>query len=324
MDQIAAGPGGPPEPPRPPSGRQYELRHGEQSVTVVEVGGGIRTYVVGGVHVLDGYAADETCTGARGQTLVPWPNRVRDGRWRHRGKDLQLPITEPDKGNAIHGLLRWCSWTPVDGEGTPAEPDRLTLACRVHPQPGYPFALEVRNEHALGDDGLTVRTVATNVGAEPCPYALGFHPYLTVGLDRIDDAVLRVPGATFLPTDDRGIPVDRRPVAGTEHDFREPRQIGSVEIDTTITDLERDGDGRAVVTLSTPDGARSVSLWAGPAFPYLEIFTGDALPEPDKRRTGLGVEPMTAPPNALQTGTDLIELAPGESVATTWGITATS
>ena len=50
------------------------------------------------------------------------------------------------------------------------------------------------------------------------------------------------------------------------------------------------------------------------------LFTGDSLPEPARRRRGLGIEPMTCAPNALQSGEGLQTLAPGESVATAWGI----
>ena len=313
--QDARGGGSPPAPP--PSGEQYELRHADQAVTVVEVGGGIRSYAVAGAEMLDGYAVDEMCTGARGQTLVPWPNRVRDGRYEFDGETYQLPLAEPEKGNAIHGLLRWSAWAAVE-QG----PTRVVLACRLHPQAGYPFTLDVRNEYALGPDGLTVTTVATNVGARACPYALGFHPYLGAGLARVDGATVTIAAETYLPTDDRGIPTGRRPVAGTPYDFREPRRLGDVEIDYTFTDLRRDARGRAAVTVADADRGRAVTLWVDESFAYLEIFTGDALPEPERRRAGLGVEPMTAPPDAMRTGTDLRRLAPGDTATTTWGIRA--
>ena len=303
----------------PPSGEQYELRHGDAVVTVVGVGGGVRTYTVHGRDVLDGYALDEICVGARGQTLVPWPNRIDRGRYSFRGRDLQVALTEPERDNAIHGLLRWHEWRPPDGE---RRPDAITLACRVYPQPGYPFVLDVRNDYTLDGTGLTVTTTARNAGAAPCPYALGFHPYLTVGTGRIDEAVLHLPAATYLPTDDRGIPTGRESVAGTPYDFREPRPIGATEIDVAYADLDRDADGRANVTLATADGTGSVVLWVDGSFPYVEIFTGDTLPE-DQRRRGLGVEPMTGPPNAFGTGTDVVELAPGESVTTSWGVRPT-
>ena len=114
-----------------PSGRQYEIRYGDQRATVVEVGGALREYVVGDRPVLDGYAESEMCDGARGQSLLPWPNRIKDGRYRWAGTDQQLPITEVGKNTAIHGLARWLSWTATEEAA-----DRVTMACTVHPRPG--------------------------------------------------------------------------------------------------------------------------------------------------------------------------------------------
>ena len=39
----------------PPSGEQFEIRHGTQRATIVEVGGGVREYTVGDRPVLDPY-----------------------------------------------------------------------------------------------------------------------------------------------------------------------------------------------------------------------------------------------------------------------------
>ena len=50
------------------------------------------------------------------------------------------------------------------------------------------------------------------------------------------------------------------------------------------------------------------------------VFTGDTL-EPERRRRGLAVEPMTCPPNAFRTGEGLIVLEPGGSFTGAWGIT---
>ena len=141
------------------SGRQHEVRHGDHVVTVVEVSGGVRAYTVGGADVLDGYGAGEMCVGARGQTLAPWPNRIADGAYTFEGESYQLPLTEPERRTAIHGLVRWANWIPEE-EGD----SRLTMSYRLHPSPGYPFTLDLRVHYELDDDGLTVRTVATNAG----------------------------------------------------------------------------------------------------------------------------------------------------------------
>jgi len=53
------------------------------------------------------------------------------------------------------------------------------------------------------------------------------------------------------------------------------------------------------------------------------IFTGDALPDPEHRRTGLAVEPMTCAPNAFRSGDGLEVLDPGATTSATWGLRAT-
>jgi aldose 1-epimerase len=300
-----------------PTGTQFELRRGDQHAVVVEVGGGLRSYVVAGRELLDGYGADERCTSARGQSLIPWPNRLRDGRYRFAGEEHQLPLSEPAKHNAIHGLTRWSAWA-LAGRAQ----DRVTLEHVLHPQDGWPFALRLQIEYALGDAGLQVRTGATNVGAQPCPYGAGAHPYLTLGTDSIDELILQAPGQRHLPSDDQGIPTGSAPVDGTAFDFRLPRAIGDTQLDTAYADLHREDDGRAWVRLATADGTRRASIWLGEQYRYLMLFTGDSLPVPARRRRGLGIEPMTCAPNALQSGDGLQVLEPGQSLTGAWGISA--
>jgi aldose 1-epimerase len=298
-----------------PSGEQYEIRHGDQRAVAVEVGGGLRTYSVGDRDVLDGYDVDAICDGARCHTLVPWPNRVQDGKWSWHGVDQQLALTEPEQHNAIHGLVRWMPWSVVDRSDS-----AVTLGCTSHPQPGYPWTIEVRNHWSLSDGGLTVETTIVNHSDTAAPVAAGFHPYITAGTPTIDTAVLTLPGATRLPTGPQQIPTGREPVAGTDFDFREPRPLAGIEIDHTYTDLHRDSDGRCRLRLAHPDGGAGVTVWADEAYPYLEVFTGDALPDPSRRRRGLGVEPMSAPPNAMVTGESLVTIEPGQSWRGGWGI----
>ena len=87
-----------------PSGTQYEITHREQRAVIVEVGGGLRGYSVGDRDLLDGYGVDEICPSGRGQVLIPWPNRLLDGRYTFAGRHHQLALTEPQRRNAIHGL----------------------------------------------------------------------------------------------------------------------------------------------------------------------------------------------------------------------------
>jgi aldose 1-epimerase len=296
-----------------PSGEQVALAFGDQRAVVVEVGGGLRTYAVGDRDVLDGYAADEMPPSGRGQVLMPWPNRIEDGSYEFGGARHQLPLTEVEAANAIHGLVRWSAWTIAE-RGT----DRVALEHELHPQPGYPFALALRIEYSVGDDGLTVRTSATNVGAAPCPFGSGMHPYFTVGTPIVDAITLTVPAHEVMESGPRGLPGTPHAVDGTELDFRRPRLLGPTILDTTFTDLERGDDGLARVVLRDDERGREVTVWADEAYTHFQLFTGDPLP--DVNRRSLAVEPMTCPANAFRSGKGIVRLEPGASWAGAWGI----
>ena len=302
------------------------ISHGSQRAVIVEVGGGLRTYGDAAGPLLDGYEETEMCSGGRGQPLIPWPNRVRDGRYRFADADQQLALTEPAHDNAIHGLVRWANWDVVDGasdrdadRAAGRAADRVTMGYTLHPQPGWPGVLELEIAYSLDRFGLTVSTTATNVGSGDCPFGAGFHPYLTVGTPTVDSLVLAAPGRRVLEADERGIPVRTVPVAGTELDFTTPRQIGGLILDTGYTDLVRGEDGLARVLLEPAGGGGGVQLWMDDSFGHLMIFSGDTL-APARRRRGLAVEPMTCAPNALQSGDGLLTLAPGDRFRGSWGI----
>jgi aldose 1-epimerase len=300
---------------RAPSGEQYEIRFEDQRVVIVEVGGGLRFYSASGRELLDGYAADEMCTSGRGQVLIPWPNRIQHGIYEFEGRQHQLPLTEPEAQNAIHGLVRWESWSVVE-----RDPHCVVLEHVLHAQPGYPFTLALRIEYALSERGLSVRTTATNLGSSPCPYGAGAHPYLTLGTETVDALTLHAPARIVLVSDEGSHPIGAESVEGTEFDFREPRPIGSTVLDHCFDDLVRDDDGFASVALRDPDAGTGVTLRLGETYRYLMLYTGD--PRPDVARRSLAVEPMTCPPNAFRTGDGLLVLEPGASTEGVWGISA--
>ncbi len=301
--------------PVPPSGRQVRLAAFGQRLVAVEVGGGIREYGTAAGPVLDGYGEDEMCSGGRGQLLAPWPNRLEDGSFEWAGRHLQTAITEVETHNAIHGLVRWSPWAIRS-----VTDDRAEMGFTLHPQPGWPWALELAVTYRLGPDGLTVTTSVTNCSGEPCPAGFGWHPYLRAFGGPVDDAVLTVPAGCAYHSDERGLPGGRFDVGGTELDFRAPRPIGAARLDVCFTDLVRGGDGRAVAELARPDGSRSARLWVDRAYSHLMVFSGDTLAEPARRRRGLAVEPMTGAPNFLRTGDGLRTLEPGASLQGTWGV----
>jgi aldose 1-epimerase len=300
----------------PPTGTQYLLRHGEQHAVVVEIGAGLRTYRDGETEIVDGYQRDEACPGSRGQLLLPWPNRVAGGRYPFDGRDLQLPVNEPRTGCAIHGLTRTLTWSAVE-----VADSTISLALDLGPQAGYPFTLELDVTYRLDATGLTVSTTATNRGDTPCPYGAGAHPYVRAGDGLVDDAVLTVPAAMTLEADVRGIPTGvSRPVAGTVFDFRSPRAVGPLVLDTAFTGLQADSDGITRVVLRAPASDQRVTVWMDGTHPYAMIYSGDTLGDVPRRRRSLAIEPMTCAPDAFNSRAGLVVLQPGGTHTSTWGI----
>ena len=292
-----------------PTGVQYEIRHGNQSAVVAELGATLRAYECGGTRVLDGFAADEPARGGRGAVLVPWPNRIEDGRYPFEGTVHQLPIDDVVDGHAIHGLVRWVPWRVIRRRHA-----SVALGTTVFPRPGYPFTLAARVTYWLSDVGLSVSTIVRNAGGQAAPVGIGHHPYLAVPGERIDGAMLHLVAAARYPTGARRLPDPYERLTGGPHDFRDPKPIGDTVLSATYGGLERDAAGRAWVRLGR------TRLWMEPAYEYVLLFSGEDLPNPLDHRRSLAVEPMTCPPNAFRTGVGLRALEPGGIIRARWGI----
>ena len=299
----------------PPSGQPYRISRGDHVAVVTEVGATLRSYHVGDRPVLDGFSADQRPDGGRGQVLAPWPNRVRDGRYRFDGQDLQLGLTEAAKGNAIHGLVRWVGWTAQSHSD-----HEVVMGTTVWPQPGYPWLLRLTATYRLVEDGLEVTLAARNESEHPAPYGIGQHPYLAAP-GGVDSAVLTVPADRRLLMDDRSVPVGDEPVDGTPYDFRSGRPVGDLRLDEAYVALQPGPDGRVRVRLDETGGDHGAELWCEAATTRcLQVFSGDTLPDPARRRQGLAVEPMSCPPDALASGVDLVVLPPGGEHVLHWGV----
>jgi galactose mutarotase-like enzyme len=297
---------------RQASGEQWSISAAGHEAVVVEVGGGLRSYTVDGAPVLDGYGPEDICPGYAGTVLAPWPNRIRDGRYNFAGTTHRLAITEPERHNALHGLVAWSRWRAVK-----ASADEVTVEYDLPPQSGYPWALSLSATYRVGADGLRAEHAVTNVDSSPCPFGFSVHPYLFPGAP-VSDTLLHMPARTRLLLDGRLLPIGAAKVAGTEFDFTQPRAIGALELDVAFGDVIRDGDAPSEVTLSTPDGG-GVAIWADAGFGWWQVYTGDTMLA-ERRRRSVAVEPMTCPPDAFRSGRDLITLEPDQTWRGTWGI----
>ncbi|MEH1016111.1 aldose 1-epimerase family protein [Micromonospora sp. CPCC 206060] len=299
------------------SGAQWTIAAAGHEAVVVEVGGGLRTYRSDGVDHLDGYGPDEVCPGSAGQVLAPWPNRIRDGRYTFGNRELQLALTEPARQVAIHGLVNWATWRLEE-----QKPDAVTVVYDLPATPGYPWPLRLRTRWSVGAAGLRADHEVTNTGPEDCPFGFSVHPYLQLPGVAVDDIRLRVPGRSRLMLDARLLPMGITDVAGTDHDYTEPRRIGPAVLDLAFCDVIREPDGGSRVSLTAPDGTAGVSLWADEQFGWWQVYTGDTL-SGERHRRSVAVEPMTCPPDAFRSGRDVMVLPAGHTWRAAWGIQPT-
>lgn len=299
------------------TGEQFTITAGEHEATVVEVGAGLRRYRHAGADVTAGYGEDVLPPMGCGAVLVPWPNRLRGGRYTFDSVDEQVAISEPTAGNAIHGLGRWARWTPVRHEAS-----FVTLGLDLVPQTGWPFEVRVELTYSLdAAAGLQVSVSAGNHGSTRAPFGTGFHPYLSCGTTPLAEVVVTLPAATRLLTDEVQIPVGSEPVEGTAYDLRGGKPLGELRMDDCFTDLDT-AAGRGVAEVRA--GEHGARLWFDGAFGHLQAFTRDAFPGgmgPGTDRAAVAVEPMSCAPDAFNSGAGLVVLDPGGSWSGTWGIT---
>jgi len=248
---------------------------------------------------------DQLPPKSTGCVLVPWPNRIADGRYTFDGLDYQLPLTEPATLNASHGLVKWARWQCLEHAA-----DSVLMGHDVVPQTGYPFPIRLRLRYSVGPGGLAVELTASNLGTATAPFGVGFHPYLDLGSHSLDDAELQVPAATVLRADERSIPVERLPVEGTVFDLRRLRPLGDLRLDHGFADL----DGSSAL-LRTEH--RTVELHWDAAFANLQVYTP---PRMAPGRNAVAIEPMSCPANAFNSGENLVRLAPGDGWSGSWGI----
>lgn len=299
------------------SGQQFEIAAGGYSAVVTEVGATLRMLRYEDRDLVAGFEADEMMPMFRGAVIAPWPNRIEDGRYEFGGNAYQLPLNEPDRRTALHGLVSWSAWRVATHDA-----DRVVLTHRLFPQSGYPFLLDLTMSYSLDDKGLTCQLTASNGGDIDAPYGCASHSYLVAGSGRVDDWTLTLGASTYLTvTPDRLLPVGLVDVGGTPYDFRSGRPLRELYVDHAFTDLTRSGAGLASAQLQAADGTGVEVVWDSTTCGWAQVHTAD---RPERRfdRAGLAFEPMTCPPDAFNSGQGLVVLKPGDDHQAWWRVSA--
>ncbi len=288
-----------------PTGAQYPISSATISAVITEQGGTLRRLDHDGRPVLSTFGDLDLPQGSQNQHMLPWANRIADGRYQYQGRSYQASINEVDRGTALHGTTRWLPFELLEHTA-----DTVRQRLLLMPDEGYPGLVEVLLTQSVSAAGYRCEVTATNQGLRTAPLSYCAHPYLDLG-GTIDDWVVDSPMTMALRTDDRLLPVAFEPVAGTPMDFTSGSALGAVQLDHAMT---TPGIGAWELTVRHQD--RSVTLWADEQLPVVQFYT------PDDRRT-LAVEPCSAASDSFNPGPThqyLVDLAPGQSWTARWGL----
>ena len=229
----------------------------------------------------------------RGDVLAPWPNRIRDGKYAYEGVEYQVPLTEPARQNALHGLVNLSLWSLLSKNTTRAE-----LTYELPESEFYPSTLKLLTIYEISEQGLLIEIIVENIGERTAPFGVSIHPYLVADSEsKVDYWSLQTP---------------------SNLDFRYPRQIGNTFIDHAF--LVDESLKETNIEILAPSG-NGVGMSYSKNLNWIQIHTADRDGGADSRRS-LAVEPMTCPPDAFNSGIDLLHLLPAQIERSTWKIYA--
>lgn len=274
------------------------------------VGGGIRQYTCADRDVVPLDTEEARHDWYSGTTLAPWPNRLAGGAWTSEGVQYEGERNDP-RGHALHGLVYDARFSV-----TTRTSSSVTLSYTLGDDDIYPFAVRIDIDYALHSNGLVSTLSATNLSDDRVPIALGVHPYFPYAPDTAfvtsaakfhENSANLIPTGDLLPVAELGVVPNARCA------------LGSLSLDNCFTDLDRDGQGRAHTTLHYADGS-STDVWQDEHLGYTQAFTKTDFPWADGVSGAIGIEPQTAPANALNNGIDLHWIEPGATWSVQWGI----
>lgn len=218
--------------------------------------------------------------------LFPFPNRIRDGVFRFKGREYRLDVLQ-------HGFVRHRAWRLV---ATGADPEqgawsRASLDAADHPTEilatfPFPFRLEVT--HRLQGDSLELVTDATNTGTEEMPCGFGIHPYF----QSTEATTVLVPARRRWEIADK-LPTGRLVDLDARTDLKTPRPARELELDDVYTDVLPDADGTVRYVLDDGPGGRTVIACDPLSLPDVVAFT------PPRPRPAICIEPQSCPTDAF-------------------------
>jgi aldose 1-epimerase len=186
--------------------------------------------------------------------LVPFVNRIRNGRFTFRGREVSLSANMPGDLNPLHGQGWLSPWQVAEASEASA------LLHYRHRSGEWPWDYEARQEFALDERGLSLILSCRNNSPEPMPCGLGQHPYFQCGHDTRISAEVQCAWTI----DEQSLPVAK--VAPTRRYSLEDRRICGQDLDNGF------GGWSGDATISDPGWPFDLCLSA-PTATYLHVYS---------------------------------------------------
>ena len=278
---------------------KIQIGQGELTATVNSLGSSLTSLAENNFNLIE---PDTPTQLYPGSVLAPWPNRIRDGRYQYHDLTYQLPLNEPQKGNALHGLVAYEQWEVIYNSETEVQLQYLLDKPDI-----YPGKLSLNSFFKIENNQLQVKISAKNIGRKSAPYGISIHTYLVAGgIVKNNGLNLKIPADKYLAVDEtRLLPMGLRDVVNTRFDFQNGKAISDLFIDHAF---KYSKNQPRQVELLNPQGDGAVIEFDDQSN-WIQVHTADR-DGGEKSRVAVAVEPMSCPPDAFNSKVDLIELAP--------------
>ncbi|NJN77579.1 MAG: aldose 1-epimerase [Saprospiraceae bacterium] len=242
--------------------------------------------------------------------LLPFPNRLKDGKYEFEGKSYRFPINDANTNNNLHGFLETISMEVIEGQNTENQ-QVIALKGNFEGLDYFPFPFEIELKYTLSDSELIVDTTIKNTGKTNMPIGYGWHPYFKLDTEKVDDLLLQFPECDSVEIDNRMMPTgETQPYTA----FAELTKINTTTFDNCFLLNENSTSNRAEIILKSATTRLSVWQETGKnACNYFQIYI------PENRKT-IAIEPMTCNVDAFNNQNELWVLEANEARSVRFGV----
>jgi aldose 1-epimerase len=284
---------------------------GDAFAVVPQFGACLLDLQFSGTSVLDGYATPAELIEnkwSKNILLLPYPNRLRDGRYTHEGKNYQFDLNNLETQNALHGFGKDAPMT-VDAAWTNAKEAGLKCSWQHDgSHAAYPFRFTAEITMILRGPRFEVTLSFRNDSDTAIPVGLGWHPYFKMS-KKSNDSSLQMPDCQMIVIDDRMLPT------GEKIKFDAYKRLTPINDDVLDNGfLIKNQTKKAKTVLASDLG--QLTFWQETGhqkWNFLQVFT-------PPHRKSVAIEPMTCNIDAFNNGDGLVLLKPSETMGGGFGV----